>query len=126
MLDFMNPAGDDERIREFIMQNYREIPSLFDYKGTEEIKSVQERVDSYLSLKETGLHFNERLISNREFRNPNIYVKLLEFADLNEYATNIEKTSYDPTRFLPHTSYKHLGEMQREEHNRRLSSSSHK
>lgn len=41
MLDFMNPAGDDERIREFIMQNYREIPSLFDYKGTEEIKSVQ-------------------------------------------------------------------------------------
>ena len=53
-------------------------------------------------------------------------MKLLEFADLDEYATNMENATYDPASSPTSMSYKRLGEMQREEHHRRQSSSSHK
>ncbi|KAI0266555.1 HCNGP-like protein-domain-containing protein [Gloeopeniophorella convolvens] len=41
-------------------------------------------------------HFNDSLMSNRSFRNPHLYAKLVEFVDVDERATNFPKNIWDP------------------------------
>jgi hypothetical protein len=56
-------------------------------------------VAQFLALKrdpENPKHFNDSLMSNRSFRNPNLYAKLVEFVDIDERATNFPKEIWDP------------------------------
>jgi len=41
-------------------------------------------------------HFNDSLMSNRSFRNPHLYAKLVEFVDVDERTTNFPKGVWDP------------------------------
>jgi len=41
-------------------------------------------------------HFNDSLMSNRSFRNPHLYAKLVEFVDVDERTTNFPKELWDP------------------------------
>ena len=41
-------------------------------------------------------HFNDSLMSNRSFRNPHLYAKLVEFADVDERSTNFPRDIWDP------------------------------
>jgi len=41
-------------------------------------------------------HFNDSLMSNRSFRNPHLYTKLVEFVDVDERATNFPRDVWDP------------------------------
>lgn len=41
-------------------------------------------------------HFNDSLMSNRSFRNPHLYTKLVEFVDVDERLTNFPKNIWDP------------------------------
>lgn len=41
-------------------------------------------------------HFNDSLMSNRSFRNPHLYAKLVEFVDVDERTTNFPKEVWDP------------------------------
>ncbi|CAL1699790.1 unnamed protein product [Somion occarium] len=41
-------------------------------------------------------HFNDSLMSNRSFRNPHLYAKLVEFVDVDERTTNFPKALWDP------------------------------
>jgi len=45
---------------------------------------------------ENPKHFNDSLMANRSFRNPHLYAKLVEFADVDESATNFPKDVWDP------------------------------
>lgn len=41
-----------------------------------------------------GMHFNESLMKNKNFRNPRIYQTLVEAAGLNEIGTNFPKSEF--------------------------------
>lgn len=41
-------------------------------------------------------HFNDSLMSNRSFRNPHLYAKLVEFVDVNERTTNFPSDIWNP------------------------------
>ena len=41
-------------------------------------------------------HFNDSLMSNRSFRNPHLYAKLVEFVNVDECVTNFPKDIWDP------------------------------
>jgi len=41
-------------------------------------------------------HFNDSLMSNRSFRNPHLYTKLVEFVDVDERSTNFPGDMWDP------------------------------
>jgi len=45
---------------------------------------------------EKNMHFNDSLMSNRSFRNPHLYAKLVEFVDVVETHTNFPKDVWDP------------------------------
>ncbi|KAF8518387.1 HCNGP-like protein-domain-containing protein [Hysterangium stoloniferum] len=40
-------------------------------------------------------HFNDSLMSNRSFRNPHLYAKLVEFVDVDEKCSNMPKGCWD-------------------------------
>ncbi|KAG7093927.1 hypothetical protein E1B28_007562 [Marasmius oreades] len=44
----------------------------------------------------TPRHFNDSLMSNRSFRNPHLYTKLVEFVDVDERTTNFPKEIWNP------------------------------
>lgn len=63
------------------------------------------KIEKFLQLKWTestpgngGIHFNEKLLQNFNFKNPNIYQKLLEYADLEEFASHFRSSSHGVTR----------------------------
>ncbi|KAF9269029.1 hypothetical protein L218DRAFT_916550 [Marasmius fiardii PR-910] len=45
-------------------------------------------------------HFNDSLMSNRSFRNPHLYAKLVEFVDVDERVSNFPKKLWDPYQIV--------------------------
>jgi len=60
---------------------------------------IQAKLAQFSALKRDPVnpkHFNDSLMSNRSFRNPHLYTKLVEFVDVDERATNFPKDMWDP------------------------------
>ncbi|OCH87608.1 hypothetical protein OBBRIDRAFT_796054 [Obba rivulosa] len=60
---------------------------------------IESKLVEFLRLKRDPAnpkHFNDSLMSNRSFRNPHLYAKLVEFVDVDERATNFPKHIWDP------------------------------
>ncbi|KAG0378700.1 hypothetical protein BGX24_003039 [Mortierella sp. AD032] len=56
---------------------------------------VQTKIEHFYTVKRTrGMHFNESLMKNKNFRNPRIYQTLVEAAGLNEIGTNFPKSEF--------------------------------
>jgi HCNGP-like protein len=65
---------------------------------------VQTKVAQFHALKrdaDNPKHFNDSLMSNKSFRNPHLYAKLVEFVDVNERTTNFSKDIWDPNDVQP-------------------------
>ncbi|KAF9051759.1 HCNGP-like protein-domain-containing protein [Panaeolus papilionaceus] len=73
------------------------IPSEF----TESVNpALEAKLKQFAELKKNPTnprHFNDSLMSNRSFRNPHLYTKLVEFVDVDERSTNFPKDIWDPT-----------------------------
>ena len=67
-------------------------------------------MDRFYELKMQGKHFNDSLMSNKAFRNPHLYAKLVEFVDVNEDATNFPRELWDPHDVRREWSAESLGE----------------
>lgn len=57
---------------------------------------LKEKLDRFYELKTQGKHFNDSLMSNKAFRNPHLYTKLVEFVDVDEKSTNFPRNLWDP------------------------------
>lgn len=60
---------------------------------------LQAKLSQFSTLKKDPVnpkHFNDSLMSNRSFRNPHLYTKLVEFVDVDERTTNFPKDIWDP------------------------------
>ncbi|XP_006463179.1 hypothetical protein AGABI2DRAFT_194089 [Agaricus bisporus var. bisporus H97] len=61
--------------------------------------AIQTKLAQFSALKHDPVnpkHFNDSLMSNRSFRNPHLYAKLVEFVDVDERVTNFPKHIWDP------------------------------
>ncbi|TBU55339.1 HCNGP-like protein-domain-containing protein [Dichomitus squalens] len=62
-------------------------------------EAIKAKITNFLKLKrdpQNPRHFNDSLMSNRAFRNPHLYTKLVEFVDVDERTTNFPKHIWDP------------------------------
>ncbi|TFY55017.1 hypothetical protein EVJ58_g8516 [Rhodofomes roseus] len=62
--------------------------------------ALEAKLTQFMSLKRDPndpKHFNDSLMSNRSFRNPHLYTRLVEFVDVDERATNFPEELWDPT-----------------------------
>ncbi|KAH7912371.1 HCNGP-like protein-domain-containing protein [Hygrophoropsis aurantiaca] len=60
---------------------------------------IVEKLAQFHSLKrdpQNPKHFNDSLMSNRSFRNPHLYAKLVEFIDVDERTTNFPTDIWNP------------------------------
>ncbi|KAG0267138.1 hypothetical protein BG011_008429 [Mortierella polycephala] len=56
---------------------------------------VQAKMEQFHHVKVTrGIHFNQSLMRNKNFRNPHIYASLVGMVALNETGSNFEKTEF--------------------------------
>lgn len=58
------------------------------------------------------MHFNHRLIKTRDFRNPSILTKLIEYLELDEYGSNFPVSVFDPKGFPEEAFYDQLAMVQ--------------
>ncbi|KFH72668.1 hypothetical protein MVEG_02957 [Podila verticillata NRRL 6337] len=57
--------------------------------------TVQAKMEQFQNIKATrGIHFNQSLMKNKNFRNPHIYSSLVDLVALNEIGSNFDKKEF--------------------------------
>lgn len=78
--------------------------------------TIEAKVEQFLALKRDSAnpkHFNDSLMSNRSFRNPHLYAKLVEFVDVDERTTNFPTGIWDPNDVEPEWFAERIAELQK-------------
>lgn len=83
-------------------------------------KELQETIAKFYSRMQTdGLDMNKIIQDKKNFRNPSIYEKLIQFCDINELDTNYPPEIYDPLKWGKESYYEELARVQKVEMDRR-------
>ncbi|TFY76024.1 hypothetical protein EWM64_g7989 [Hericium alpestre] len=102
--DDQESAQSDELARLRALLRPPEIPGVADWgilppSDDPPDPAIEAKIAHFLELKRDPnqpKHFNDSLMSNRSFRNPHLYAKLVEFVNVDERATNFPKDIWDP------------------------------
>lgn len=80
---------------------------------------LQEKINRlYEKMQSSGLDMNHVIQQRKDFRNPSIYEKLIQFCSINELGTNYPAHIYDPLRWGKESYYEELAEVQKAEMNK--------
>ncbi|EME28133.1 SAP30-binding protein, putative [Galdieria sulphuraria] len=82
-------------------------------KSLEPAAGLVEWVEWAFVKLQQGVDFNERMRTNKEFRNPGILEKMVAYCELDELGTNFDRTVFDPKSYDPSEYYDVLAEKQR-------------
>ncbi|XP_045502266.1 SAP30-binding protein [Colias croceus] len=83
-------------------------------------KELQDTIAKFYNRMLTeGLDMNKIIQDKKNFRNPSIYEKLIQFCDINELDTNYPPEIYDPLRWGKESYYDELARVQKLEMDRR-------
>ncbi|XP_028172719.1 SAP30-binding protein [Ostrinia nubilalis] len=83
-------------------------------------KELQESIAKFYSrMLSEGLDMNRIIQDKKNFRNPSIYEKLIQFCDINELDTNYPPEIYDPLKWGKESYYDELSRVQKFEMDRR-------
>ncbi|XP_023292558.1 SAP30-binding protein [Lucilia cuprina] len=78
------------------------------------LPELSEKIQQLYEKMETNNMDMNRIIQQRkEFRNPSIYEKLIQFCDINEFGTNYPPEIYDPLQWGPESFYEELARVQK-------------
>lgn len=81
---------------------------------------LQEKISRlYEKMELSGLDMNHVIQQRKDFRNPSIYEKLIQFCSINEFGTNYPAHAYDPLRWGKESFYEELARVQKAEMDRR-------
>lgn len=80
------------------------------------LPELSEKINQLYEKMETNNMDMNRIIQQRkEFRNPSIYEKLIQFCDINEFGTNYPPEMYDPLQWGSESYYEELALVQKNE-----------
>uniref|UniRef100_A0A0B6Y7J1 SAP30-binding protein n=1 Tax=Arion vulgaris TaxID=1028688 RepID=A0A0B6Y7J1_9EUPU len=81
---------------------------------------LQKKIDDmYERMRREGLDLNRAIQSKKNFRNPSIYEKLIDYCHIDEKGTNFPPEIYDPSIWGKDSFYDELDKVQRKEMERR-------
>src|ERR1700733_7924365 len=75
--------------------------------------AVQAKFAEWMKLKEKGLNFNDSLLLNATFYNPNISTRLVEFVGVDESGTNFPQNISDTDWLSDQVDYEAISNKQR-------------
>jgi len=83
-------------------------------------KELQDKITRlHEKMEKDGMDMNFLIQKRKDFRNPSIYEKLLQFCNINELGTNYPPHLYDPLRWGKESFYEELGRLQKEDMEKR-------
>lgn len=83
-------------------------------------KELQDKITRlHEKMEKEGMDMNFLIQKRKDFRNPSIYEKLLQFCNINELGTNYPPHLYDPLRWGKESFYEELGRLQKEDMEKR-------
>ncbi|KAF9157255.1 hypothetical protein DFQ26_008935 [Actinomortierella ambigua] len=91
------PGSDRETLRRQLLRP-KPIPGVDNFgippEPEEECSpDLQAKIENFYNIKLTrGIHFNQSLMKNKNFRNPHIYQSLVQLVDLDETGSNFEQS----------------------------------
>ena len=66
-----------------------------------EVHVLEARVKKFLELKNNeGTHINDAITRNKEYGNPYVLKQILSLYGIDEYASNFDKSVYDPSAYI--------------------------
>lgn len=81
---------------------------------------IQEKISRlYDKMQTEGLDMNALIQQKKNFRNPSIYEKLIQFCSINELGTNYPPAIYDPLKWSKESYYEDLAKVQKVEMDKR-------
>lgn len=80
---------------------------------------LQEKISRLYEKMQNQLDMNALIQKRKDFRNPSIYEKLLQFCAINELGTNYPPTIYDPLKWDKQSYYEELAKVQKVEMDKR-------
>ncbi|KAG8192754.1 hypothetical protein JTE90_009774 [Oedothorax gibbosus] len=82
-------------------------------------KSLQEKITELYEKKIEGKDMNASIQRRKDFRNPSIYEKLIQYCNIDEQGTNYPPETYDPHCWGAESFYEELAKRQKEEMDKR-------
>ncbi|XP_054090544.1 SAP30-binding protein [Zeugodacus cucurbitae] len=82
-------------------------------KGKPSAELVDKIKHLYDKMETTNMDMNRVIQGRKEFRNPSIYEKLIQYCDINEFGTNYPPEIYDPLQWGPESYYEELARIQK-------------
>jgi hypothetical protein len=77
--------------------------------------NLTSKLDNFQQLRDRGIYFNDRLASNKSFRNPQLLGKLSGYVGIDdEYGTNLPPSIWDPHGFTRDQYHDVIAEKQRQ------------
>ncbi|XP_058463617.1 SAP30-binding protein [Malaya genurostris] len=75
---------------------------------------LQEKIATlYEKMRNSNMDTNKIIQERKEFRNPSIYEKLIQFCDINELGTNYSPDIFDPSQWGKDSYYEELAKAQK-------------
>lgn len=75
---------------------------------------LQEKISNlYEKMRNSNMDTNKIIQERKEFRNPSIYEKLIQFCDINELGTNYSPDIFDPFQWGKESYYEELAKAQK-------------
>ncbi|XP_055626305.1 SAP30-binding protein [Toxorhynchites rutilus septentrionalis] len=77
---------------------------------------LQEKIATlYEKMRNSNMDTNKIIQERKEFRNPSIYEKLIQFCNINEFGTNYSPEIFDPSQWGKESFYEELAKAQKVE-----------
>ena len=83
-------------------------------------KALQDKIaEQYERYLREGIDYNKFIQKKKDFKNPSIYEKLIEYSGIYEFGTNYSPDVYDPQIWGPESNYEELAKSQKIEMDKR-------
>jgi len=82
-------------------------------------QDLQDKITNMYEKMKSGMDMNKAIQERKEFRNPSIYEKLIQYCDIDELATNYQPEIYDPLQWGKESYFEELAKVQKTEMERR-------
>ncbi|ESO97465.1 hypothetical protein LOTGIDRAFT_159498 [Lottia gigantea] len=83
-------------------------------------KALQDKISSlYEKMRREGLNLNRTIQNRKDFRNPSIYEKLIDFCSIDSHGSNFPTEIYNPYLWSKESYYDELDKVQKKEMEKR-------
>lgn len=117
---------DDQKVEDLVTETSNSIPEIKMPQLPPEptgrcSNTLQDKIRTLLEkTHQENLDLNTNIQNRKDYRNPSIYKKLLQYLNIDETGSNYPKSLFDPTCWPEESYYENLSKAQKEAYERKV------